>query len=114
MHYRKKITHGWKFLGDKTAAYGKDRDVLFVSDNDAYRQIRIKVTGAPLHIIDMDIYFENGGKMNVSLMKKFRQNEQSRVIDFPGAKRRVKKVEFLYETIGFKKGRARVAVWGNK
>ena len=104
----------WRFIGDKIAAYGVDRDVLYVTGNDAFRQIKIKVTSAPLHIIDMDVYFENGEKMNVALKNNFRQGQESRVIDFPGGLRQIKKIEFLYETIGTRKGKARVAVWGKK
>jgi hypothetical protein len=105
---------GWKFIGDKIVAFGPDRDVLFVTGNDAYRQIKIKVTGAPLHIVDMDVYFENGDKQNVELKNRFRQGQESRVIDFPGGERRIKKIEFLYSTIGVVKGKARVAVWGKR
>ena len=105
---------GWFFIGDKIAAYGTDRDVLTVTGNDAYRKIKLKITGAPLHIIDMDVYFENGTKQNVELRKNFAQGSESRVIDFPGGMRRIQKIEFLYETIGFIHGKARVAVWGFK
>jgi hypothetical protein len=104
----------WRFIGDKIAAYGVDRDVLWVTGNDAFRQIKIRVTSAPLHIIDMDVYFENGEKMNVALKNNFRQGQESRVIDFPGGLRQIKKIEFLYETIGVRKGKSRVAVWGKK
>lgn len=104
----------WRFIGDKIAAYGVDRDVLWVTGNDAFRQIKIRVTSAPLHIIDMDVYFENGEKMNVPLKNNFRQGQESRVIDFPGGLRQIKKIEFLYETIIVRKGKARVAVWGKK
>jgi hypothetical protein len=105
---------GWTFIGDKIAAYGVDRDILWVTGNDAFRQIKVRVTDAPLHIIDMDVYFENGEKMNVPLKNKFRQGQESRVIDFPGGLRQIKKIEFLYETIGVRKGKARVAIWGKK
>jgi hypothetical protein len=111
---RPETAQGWRFIGDKIAAYGVDRDVLWVTGNDAFRQIKIKVTGAPLHIIDMDVHFENGEKMNVALKNNFRQGQESRVIDFPGGLRQIKKIEFLYETIGVRKGKARVAVWGRK
>lgn len=57
----------WKFIGDKIAAYGPDRDVLWVTGNDMYRQVKLRVTDAPLHIVDMKIYFENGEKMDVAL-----------------------------------------------
>jgi len=104
----------WRFIGDKIAAYGVDRDVLWITGNDAFRQIKVRVTSAPLHIIDMDVYFENGEKMNVPLKNNFRQGQESRAIDFPGRLRQIKKIEFLYETIGTRKGKARIAIWGKK
>lgn len=109
-----KSLQDWRFIGDKIAAFGADRDVLLVTGKDDFRQIKIRVTGAPLHIVDMDVYFENGEKMNVALRNNFRQGSESRVIDLPGGLRQIKKIEFLYETIGKRKGKARVAVWGKK
>lgn len=103
---------GWKFIGDKWAAFGADRDVLRVGGNDAYRQIKVKVTSGPLHIVDMDVFFENGEHMNVPLKNNFKAGQESRVIDFPGGVRRIDHITFLYSTVGRAKGRARIAVWG--
>jgi hypothetical protein len=103
---------GWKFVGDKWAAYGPDRDVLRIGGKDAFRQIKFKITDGPLHVTDVDVYFENGEKMNVALKNNFRAGQESRVIDLPGGVRRLDRIEFLYSTIGRSKGRARIAVWG--
>jgi hypothetical protein len=105
---------GWNFVGDKIAAFGPDRDVLWVTGNDIYTKIKIKVTDAPLNMHDMDIYFENGDKQNVILQRNFSQGEWSRVIDLPGNNRRIKKIEFKYDTKNVGKGKARVAVWGKR
>lgn len=104
----------WKYIGDKWAAFGPDRDVLRVGLRDEFRQMKLKVTDGPLHIEDMDVYFENGEKMNVVLKNHFRAGQESRVIDFPGGVRRLDRIEFKYSTIGRAKGRARVAVWGRR
>jgi hypothetical protein len=104
----------WKYIGDKWAAFGADRDVLRLGARDEFRQIKIKVTDGPLHIADMDIYFDNGEKMNVELKNNFRAGQESRIIDLPGGVRRLDKIEFKYSTIGRGKGRARVAVWGRR
>jgi hypothetical protein len=104
----------WKYIGDKWAAFGPDRDVLRVGLRDEFRQIKIKVTDGPLRIDDLDIYFDNGEKFNVVLKNNFRAGQESRIIDLPGGVRRLDKIEFKYSTIGRAKGRARVAVWGRK
>jgi hypothetical protein len=108
------VQRGWNFLGDKNVNYGLDRDVLFVTGNDIYKAVKIRVTDAPLHMHDMDIYFENGDKQNVNLRQNFAQGQWSRVIDLPGNQRRIKKIEFIYDTKGLRKGKARVAVWGKR
>jgi hypothetical protein len=102
----------WHYIGDKWADYGVDRDVLVVTGNDIYSKIKIKITDAPLHIMDMDIVFENGEQINVPLKNRFRQGQESRVIDLPGANRRLKRIELVYSTVGRARGKARIALWG--
>lgn len=104
----------WKFIGDKKVNFLIDRDVIHVTGNDNYSQIKLKVTEGPVHILDMDIYFENGDKFDVSIKNRIPRGGESRVIDLPGGSRSIKKIEFWYETKGFLKGRGRVAVWGKR
>lgn len=104
----------WKFIGDKKVNFLIDRDVIHVTGNDNFSQIKLKVTEGPVHILDMDIYFENGDKFDVSIRNKIPRGGESRVIDLPGGSRSIKKIEFWYETKGFLKGRGRVSVWGKR
>lgn len=104
----------WKFIGDKIANFSIDRDVLYVTGNDIYTKIKLHVTDAPLNMHDMDIYFENGDKQNVGLKNNFAQGDWSRVIDLPGNQRRIKKIEFVYDTKNVGRGKARIAVWGKR
>lgn len=108
------VLQNWKYIGDKWAAFGPDRDVLRIGARDEFRQIKIKVTDGPLHIADMDVYFDNGEKFNVELKNNFRAGQESRIIDLPGGLRKLDKIEFKYSTIGRGRGRARVAVWGRR
>lgn len=104
----------WKFIGDKIANYSIDRDVLFVTGNDIFTKVKIHVTDAPLNMYDMDIFFENGDKQNVGLKENFAQGSWSRVIDLPGNIRRIKKIEFVYDTKNVGRGKARIAIWGKR
>jgi uncharacterized protein YxeA len=107
-------TSRWRYIGDKTVAMRYDRDVLYVTGNDVFTRLQVKVTGAPLTMYDMDVYYENGDKQNVVLQCNFSQGESSRVIDLAGNKRRIKKIEFKYDTKNVGHGHARVAVWGKR
>jgi hypothetical protein len=103
----------WRFIADKWVNYGVDHDVIHLGDfKDDFRQIRLRVTDAPLRMYDMKIYFDNGEVQDVSLKSLFRQGDESRVIDLNGGMRHLRKIEFWYETKGVRKGKARVAVWG--
>jgi hypothetical protein len=103
----------WFFLGDKSVGFGVDHDVIrFGNWKDDVRQIKIKVTDGPLKMYNMKVYFDNGSIQDISLRSRFNQGSESRVIDLDGGLRHLSKIEFWYETKGFARGRARVAVWG--
>jgi hypothetical protein len=105
----------WKFIGDKNVSFGLDRDVIHTGNiNDDFRQLKIRVTDGPLKMYDMKVYFDNGDVQDVSIRTDIRQGGESRVIDLNGGLRHISKIEFWYETKGFAKGKARVAVWGRK
>lgn len=103
----------WFFLEDKKVGFGVDHDVIhFGNWKDDVRQIKLRVTDGPLKMYSMKIYFDNGTVQNVELRNRFAQGSESRVIDMDGGLRHLSKIEFWYETKGFARGKARVAVWG--
>jgi hypothetical protein len=103
----------WFFLEDKKVGFGVDHDVIhFGNWKDDVRQIKLKITDGPLKMYNMKIHFDNGNVQNVELRNRFAQGSESRVIDMDGGLRHLTKIEFWYETKGFARGRARVAVWG--
>jgi len=106
---------GWRFIADKTVAFGVDHDVIVTGNtNDDFRKLKLRVTDGPLKMYDMKVYFDNGSIQDVSIRSRIPQGGESRVIDLDGGLRHIKRIEFWYETKGFRKGRARVAVWGYK
>ncbi len=103
----------WFFLGDKSVGFGVDHDVIhFGNWKDDVRQIKIRVTDGPLKMYDMKVHFDNGSTQDVTLRSRFNQGTESRIIDLDGGLRHLSKIEFTYETKGFARGRARVAIWG--
>ena len=103
----------WRFLADKWVNYGVDHDVILLGDlKDDFRQIKLRITDAPLRMYDMKVYFDNGDVQDVALKTLFRQGDESRVIDLNGGLRHLRKIEFWYETKGGRKGKSRIAVWG--
>lgn len=111
----KSTADAWRFLGDKEVRFGVDRDVLhFGNWGDDVRQLKLKVTDGPLKMYSMTVHFDNGSTQNVELRNNFAQGSWSRVIDMDGGLRHLTKIEFVYETKGFARGRSRIAVWGKQ
>lgn len=107
--------NGWRFIADKIVAFGVDHDVIVTGNtNDDFRKLKLRVTDGPLKMYDMKVYFDNGSVQDVSIRIRIPQGGESGVIDLDGGLRHIKRIEFWYETKGFRKGRARVAVWGYK
>ena len=105
----------WKFIGDKKVSFGVDHDVINVGEiGDKFRFLRLKVTDGPIRIYDMKVHFDNGTVQDVSLRMSIPENGESRVINLHGGLRQLKKIEFWYETAGFRDGKSRVAVWGRR
>jgi hypothetical protein len=105
----------WFLLGEKKVGFAVDHDVIRFSNwKDDVRQIQLKVTDGPLKMYDMKIHFDNGSVQDVALRSNFNQGSESRVIDLDGGLRHLDRIEFTYETKGFKRGRSRVEVWGHK
>jgi hypothetical protein len=105
----------WKFIADKRVGWGVDHDVIHTGNvRDDFRQIKIRVTDGPLRMYDMKIYFDNGEIQDVAIRNVIRQGGESRVIDLDGGLRHLSRIEFWYETKGYARGKARVAVWGRK
>lgn len=112
---RKSVADDWKFIADKWVTFGVDRDVIHLGDlRDDFRQLKVRVTDAPLRMLDMKVHFDNGDVQDVPLRAVIRKGEETRVIDLDGGLRHLKKIEFWYETVGRRQGRARVAVWGKR
>ena len=105
-------TQQWVLIGEKKVSFLIDHDVIQATGNDNYSKLKVKVKDGPVHIIDMDVHFENGDKFDVALKQRIGKGGESRVIDLPGGSRNVRKIEFWYETKGFRKGRGTVQVWG--
>ena len=72
---------------------------------DAFRRLKFKVVDAPINLLDMKVYFENGQFQDVPLRFTIEKGGESRIIDLNGNVRRLKKIEFWYRTIvpGFKR-----------
>src|SRR5437773_2635343 len=90
---------GWHKIGETTVGFKTDRDALVVLGADNFKSIVIKVTDAPIHLDDLEVYYDNDTKQDVQVRSDFQKGQETRVIDLTGGTRSLKRVVFKYKTV---------------
>lgn len=113
---RSGVTGSWRLLGTVSANHTADHDVIAVKGPyDYFRHIKFKVTDAPIKIQRLVITFDDRGlPENINTRFEIPKNGESRVIDLKGTKRKIRTIEFWYDTKGLFNGKADVTVFGQK
>jgi hypothetical protein len=101
----------WTLLGEKTATYSPDRDVLLVNAVPTYNTIKVRIASGKVLMQDMRVEFGDGEVMDVPLRYVFGKGGYSRDIPLPRGNRHITRVTFLYQTASTSWGRALVQVW---
>ncbi|MBN2612942.1 MAG: hypothetical protein JXB00_15410 [Bacteroidales bacterium] len=103
----------WELLGMRKVDFKLDRDVIPVTWREgAFNAVRIVVRQGQLNMHKCVIHFENGGTKEVELRHNFAGRSASRLIDLPGNKRLIEKIEFWYDTKNMAGRKATVMVYG--
>ncbi len=115
-HPRAGATGTWRLLGTTHARHTADHDVITVAGPyDFFRKLKFKVTDAPLNMIRMVVTFDDGGlPENIDVRYNIPKGGESRIIDLKGGKRKLRTVQFWYDTKGFLNGQADVTLFGMK
>ena len=106
----------WRYLGTVNARFTADHDAIVVQGPyDFFRRIKFKVTSAPINIIRLIVTYDDGGlPENIDTRFSIPAGGESRIIDLRGNRRKIRTVEFWYDTKGVLQGRANVSVFGQK
>lgn len=101
----------WEKLGER-AVHGKaDRDVILVGARDGtFQQLKLVVEHSALEMFDVQVTFGDGETFSPGTRLVFGRNGTSRVIDLPGRRRVIRRVEFRYGNLPGG-GRAQVELW---
>ena len=106
---------GWHRIGKTTVNFLTDRDVIHILGADRFAAIQFNVTGAPIYLSELEVYYESGDKQNITINQPIKVAGESRVIDLNGGERDLKKIIFIYKTLPNRKDKkAHVQVWGLK
>jgi len=106
----------WKLLGRTQANHTADHDAIVIAGPyDYFRALKFKVTNAPLVLQRMVVRFDDGGlPENIDVRSQIPKGGESRVIELKGGRRRLKAVDFWYETKGLPGGKADLTLFGQK
>ena len=106
----------WRPNAWRTIAYthvnGRDTDTIRLPGTARYRQMRLCVYGAPLHMRDVDVRFANGGHQDIGVRQRMRPGTCSRNVDLRGRYRDVRLIRLQYAplTRGWARPTVRVQV----
>jgi hypothetical protein len=102
----------WEKLGERWVDGKVDRDTIAVGRAEGkFTAIQIKVEQSALEMFDVVVTFGDGSTWSPPTRLTFSKDSSSRVIDLPGDKRIIKKVDFKYGNLPGG-GRAQVELWG--
>ena len=102
---------GWELLGQREVDFKYDHDQIEVGRSEGrFRQIEIRVKNAPIEVSDMVVTFGNDETFKPNLRHRFGEGSGSRIIDLPGERRTIRRIDFNYRSINRREGKGTVAV----
>jgi hypothetical protein len=103
---------GWHQIGKTTVDFKSDRDAIMIVGYNRFTSIKFKISEAPLELLDLEIYYDEGEKDDIKIQYPIKMNGESKVIDLNGS-RKVVKIVFMYKTLQNRNDRkAKVELWG--
>ncbi len=106
-------TRPWELLGVRQVNYAVEHDEIVVTRAEGlFTALQIKVKRGPVNMHRIVVHYGNGERDEIELRENFRAGSESRVIDLPGNKRIIKKVDFLYDTKNLANRKGVVELWG--
>ena len=113
---RGSVPGSWRLLGTVSANHTADHDVIVVrGPYDYFRRIKFKVTDSPVKIHKLVVTYDDAGlPENIETRFDIPKGGESRIIDLRGGKRKIRTIEFWYDTKGLLNGKADVTVFGQK
>lgn len=106
---------GWTKLGERDVNGNVDKDRIEVGRYEGkFTKLTLVVRDSDLEMIDFSVKFGRGPEWRpANVNHYFRENQRTRVIDFPGDERVIKYIDFKYRNL-LGGGRAKVEVWAQR
>lgn len=103
----------WDLLATRDVADRVDRDVVNLPGDRRFERLRICVYERPVHFLDVNVNFANGGRQDVPVRARIRPGGCTRALDLNGDDRNIRSIEMVYEANTPRRGvGARIKVFG--
>lgn len=105
---------GWHKIGEVKADFKTENQSISVMGKDKFQSILLKVTDAPINIMDVQVIYESGKKEDISVKNELKAGAETRKIDLKSSEG-IDKVVFTYKTLPNQKDeKAHVELYGLK
>jgi hypothetical protein len=94
----------WTQIGVRDVRDRTDRDTIVVEGPRQFERIKLCVYRNPVHFLDVDVRYANGGHQDVSLRRRINPGECTRDIDLNGDDRNITSISMLYEETSWRRG----------
>lgn len=101
----------WDLIGTREVLDRTDHDTMVIEGHKTFTQIKVCVYRQPVHFIDLDVNFHNGGHQDVSIASRINPGKCTRNIDLEGGARDINTIKFVYEETSFRHRTATVKVF---
>jgi len=103
---------GWEFLGRRQVDFRVDHDVIEVGRMEGrFNELRFVVHGGAIEMYDVVVVLGDGETVRPSTRLILDRGE-GRMVDLPGERRVVRRVEFVYRSLRSDHRRATVSLFG--
>ena len=103
-----------ELLGQREVDFRADNDVIEVGRSEGrFQKIRLVVRGAPIELLDMKVVFDDDSVFDVAKRSRVLRENSDFVIDLPGDRRVIKRIDFQYRSVNRREGKATVLVYGD-
>jgi hypothetical protein len=103
----------WEQVGVLNVGEHFDIDVVKLSGNREFRRIKVCAYRQTVHMIDIDIWFRNGGHQDVNTRYQITPATCTREIYLTGGRRNIDRIVFKYAANSWRNGTAIVRVFAD-
>lgn len=109
-----KSLDGWTLLGTRTVDYTLDRDVVSISNNQYFSELKLMVKNGTLKMHKCTVHFSDGDTKDISFANEVNNSNDGRILDLKGSNKTIEKVIFWYDTKNDSNNKSIVELWGKK